>query len=247
MSVLSSHGFIPRGYMGIEPGLVAFASIRNPDRWKPEGLHAKEREIYEGLGRSHLSQFLSELLLFHIPAEERKANPEILERMLDYDEAIDHLREALHAGEIVAQFVDDRGKLEAIKREGWGTDAGLEILLCGTAQLEDGTNALRTVLLPLKNIEALARQQKSQSAAAARSGNQKIDKGGRPPEYDWGAIKAYALALIEQRGRPHKTNRLLQSNTELVEAIMNEWALEKDIHLSLPTVRKRVNLWLAEL
>jgi hypothetical protein len=71
------------------------------------------------------------------------------------------------------------------------------------------------------------------------------DKGGRPPEYDWEAVRAFTLALVKQRGKPHKTNRLLRSKTELVEAILNEWANEKDIHLAQPTVRKRVNLWLA--
>jgi hypothetical protein len=72
------------------------------------------------------------------------------------------------------------------------------------------------------------------------------DKGGRPPEYDWPAIEEYALGLVKQRGAPGRDNRRLPSKSQLVEAVLNEWA-SRDITLSEPTVRKRVGIWLKKL
>ena len=72
------------------------------------------------------------------------------------------------------------------------------------------------------------------------------DKGGRPPDYDWEAIKAYALALVQEHGKPGKGNRRLPSKDQLVDAIINEWAL-KDIDLAKSTVRRYVKKWLSEI
>jgi hypothetical protein len=72
------------------------------------------------------------------------------------------------------------------------------------------------------------------------------DKGGRPPEYDWDAVKACALGVVRERGMPGRSNRRLPSMTQLVEAIMNEWA-SKGIELAEPTVRRYVGKWLKDL
>jgi hypothetical protein len=120
-------------------------------------MHPKEREIYEGLGRSFNAQYIGDHLRVQIPADERKANPKILERLLDYNDAIYALREALHAGDFVAEFVDERGKFDFIKSEGWGGEAGLEILCCGIAWLDHGPLTVsRLVLFKTETIEAFA-------------------------------------------------------------------------------------------
>jgi hypothetical protein len=72
------------------------------------------------------------------------------------------------------------------------------------------------------------------------------DKGGRPADYDWDSIKAYALALVQEHGRPGKGNRRLSSKDELTGAIMNEWA-SKDIELAKSTVSRYVRKWLSEI
>jgi hypothetical protein len=73
-----------------------------------------------------------------------------------------------------------------------------------------------------------------------------IDKGGRPPEYNWDAIKEFTLQQIAVLGKPHKDNRLLPSKTQLVELIQAEWSEKYDQHLGYTTVRDRLNRWLAE-
>jgi len=71
------------------------------------------------------------------------------------------------------------------------------------------------------------------------------DKGGRPLEYDWEAVKEYALGLVKQHGVPGRSNRRLPSKAQLTEAILNEWA-SKGIQLAEPTVRRYVGIWLKE-
>lgn len=70
------------------------------------------------------------------------------------------------------------------------------------------------------------------------------DKGGRPQEYDWDAIKDFALSLVAQHGKPGKGNRVLPTKAQLVEAILNEWQAKKGIELAEPTVRRYVSTWL---
>lgn len=149
--------YVPREYMDTERALIRIAAVRKPDRWCLDNMHPKEREIYEGLGRIYNAQYLADHLRVQIPADERKANPEILERVLDYNDAIYALREALHAGDFVAEFVDEHGKFDFIKPEGWGGEAGLEILCCGVAWLDYGPlTASRLVLFKKETIETFA-------------------------------------------------------------------------------------------
>jgi hypothetical protein len=71
------------------------------------------------------------------------------------------------------------------------------------------------------------------------------NKGGRPPDYDWEAVKEYALGLVKQHGVPGRSNRRLPSKSQLVEAIVEEWA-KKDIQLADATVRRYVGGWLKD-
>jgi hypothetical protein len=81
---------------------------------------------------------------------------------------------------------------------------------------------------------------------AARTEAEECDKGGRPLEYDWEAVKEYALGLVKQYGAPGRSNRRLPSKAQLAEAILNEWA-SKGIQLAEPTVRRYICNWLKEL
>ena len=47
------------------------------------------------------------------------------------------------------------------------------------------------------------------------------DKGGRPQEHNWDAVKSYALAMIRKNGFPGRGNRKFPSKTQLVEDILN--------------------------
>ena len=72
------------------------------------------------------------------------------------------------------------------------------------------------------------------------------DKGGRPPEHNWDAVKDYALAMIREHGLPGRGNRKFPTKTQLVEDILNKWA-SQDLTLAETTVRRYVNRWLREL
>jgi hypothetical protein len=74
-----------------------------------------------------------------------------------------------------------------------------------------------------------------------------INKGGRPPEYDWDAIKAFALEQIKKLGKPHKNNKRLPSKTQLIELIQVEWSARYDQHPSTTSIRSHLNHWLAEV
>jgi hypothetical protein len=73
------------------------------------------------------------------------------------------------------------------------------------------------------------------------------DKGGRPIEYDWAAVKGYALGLVQKHGTPSRNNRRLPTRSQLVEAILNEWSSKYDQELSESSVRRYVRKWLSEL
>lgn len=240
--------YVPRGYIDTERALIRIATIRKPDRWHSDGMHPKEREIYAGLGQLYNAQYLGDHLRVQIPAHERKENPEILERLLDYNDAIYDLREALHAGDFVAEFVDEHGIFDFIKSEGWGGEAGLEILCCGIAWLDYGPlTASRLVLFRSETIEKFGLSLVAADVSSTAQSTLKQDKGGRPPEYDWSAIKDYVSAMVREHGRPGKNNKRLPSQQQLVEAVMDEWSGKFDQQLAESSVRRYVRRWLTEL
>ena len=73
------------------------------------------------------------------------------------------------------------------------------------------------------------------------------NKGGRPPEYDWDAMKAFALEQIRKLGKPHKNNKTLPSKAQLIETIQREWSDRFDQHPSHSSLRPRLNQWLTEM
>jgi hypothetical protein len=71
---------------------------------------------------------------------------------------------------------------------------------------------------------------------------------GRPKEYKWDTdIKDFALDLINKFGVPGEGNKKLPRNEDLVKAIQDEWAIERNIQLAPSTVRRYVSKWLSEL
>jgi hypothetical protein len=70
-----------------------------------------------------------------------------------------------------------------------------------------------------------------------------INKGGRPAEYDWAAIKAIALQKVKELGRPHKSNKRLPSMAQLIELIQADCSAEP----STTSLKEHLNQWLAEM
>jgi hypothetical protein len=145
----------PRGYIFSVDALLRIAAARHPDRWRPELLHQKEAEIYSGLGRKYKADFLELELRTQIPQAEIEGNRAIAERFFDFNDAVYDLRGALHAGDLIAEYCDERGEFGSIKSAGWGGgDEGLLALLGGTVKLEDGW--VRLVLFKIDSIDKFA-------------------------------------------------------------------------------------------
>ena len=188
----------------------------------------------------------------------------IEERLRAYEQAQLLLRAALHAGR-AHSFLQISGTGQRVEQvaASWAQenaiswfDDGRAFILTGGAErasfgpyVPGAPDDVNYIEQP-KGVWAsiLIDQQSFDTAAvdsAATSAEQK-DKGGRPPEYDWSAVKEYMLAQVNKFGVPGKTNKRLPAKADLVTLILNEWA-QKNIQLAEPTVRRYVTKWLGEL
>jgi hypothetical protein len=84
------------------------------------------------------------------------------------------------------------------------------------------------------------------AASEADAEAKEKNKGGRPQEHNWDAVKSYALALIREHGLPGPGNRKFPTKTQLVEGIVSEWAF-RGMTLAGSSVRRYVDRWLEEL
>jgi hypothetical protein len=73
------------------------------------------------------------------------------------------------------------------------------------------------------------------------------DKGGRPIEYDYKAMKAFALQKIKELGRPGKGNKRLPTKAQLIELILKEWRERYGQEPTPSLVRSHLNRWLTEV
>lgn len=147
--------FYPRGYIGTEQGILRIAKVRDPGHWLPEKIYPDEGQIWGGLGLTHNAEFLSNHLSVLVPIEQRKNDTSMIDRLYDFEDALVELRKALHSGDVVAEFLDESGKPDFILKDGWGGDAGDEILRRGIAYLADGWS--RLVLLRIDTLDELAK------------------------------------------------------------------------------------------
>lgn len=150
--MVTSVRYYPRGYIGSEGALLRIAKTRHPERWQQ--LHEKEAEIYSGLGTRYNAEVLGAILRQEIPRDALKADVAIAERLFDFEDAARDLRAALHAGDLAAEFVDERGEFGWIKSAGWGGDEGIWILFRGVVTLEDGW--VRLILFKIDAIDRFA-------------------------------------------------------------------------------------------
>jgi hypothetical protein len=129
--------YVPRGHIGSEQALVLIAKAKNPDRWRDDMLSPKEKEIYEGLGRTLNAELLGDHLRTILTKAEREDSA-VVERMCDFEDAARLLRESLHSGDISGRYLDENGNWHDVPAERWGADDGLDVLLQGFISLEEG-------------------------------------------------------------------------------------------------------------
>ena len=232
--------YVPRGYVGSEQALVLIAKENHPDRWRDDLLLDKEREIYERLGFSLNGELLGDHIKVSIAKTDRESGL-VMERVCDFEDAAHWLRENLHSGDLIGKYLDENGDWHDIPSKRWGADDGLEALLKGVVVFDEGRYLVsRLVLFSTNDLMAFVT-----SSVSSRKQRTIKNKGGRPAEYDWDAVKEFALALVKKFGPPGKANKRFPAKADLVAAIMNEWA-KRDIHLAEGTVRRYVGEWLAE-
>jgi hypothetical protein len=158
----------------------------------------------------------------------------------------------------VCELPDEHGKVR-ITDEQFGVFYGPEVavILIREADLQrliDAKHAgkKRSVQPAISDAEAelsappatVVAQQLAKVEVATDAGH---DKGGRPAEYDWPAMKAFALEQIKTFGKPHKDNKRLPSKAQLVDHIITTWADRYDQHPSRSSVRSHLNQWLTEI
>ena len=72
------------------------------------------------------------------------------------------------------------------------------------------------------------------------------NRGGRPAEYNWDAVKVYALAMIRKHGFPGPGSWKFPTQADLIKDILNQWD-SQGLTLAESSVRKYVGRWLKEL
>lgn len=251
--------YYPKGFVGIEQGALLVAKLKYRDNW--QHLLPSEAEMWSQLGHT----LNAEALLGHMGEVFRRArlnDPTVdtsgaVERVGDYNEVLNLLRQTLHAGELTAEYCDENGKFGHIRSESWGGDGALDVLRSGVAWLDEdpSTQALRLVLLrtesllkcfSLRDTDQQATLSQSQSPENAVLGTQVgRPKGGRPEEYDWPRIREFARQTVQKFGKPGRANKMLPTKEDLVRVIQEDCA-NRDLHPSAPNVRKRLAQWLEE-
>jgi hypothetical protein len=73
---------LPKGYIGTAQGILRIAKVRDPGHWLPEKIYPDERQIWDGLGITYNSEFLSNHLSVLMPIEQRKNDTSMIPESL---------------------------------------------------------------------------------------------------------------------------------------------------------------------
>jgi hypothetical protein len=159
-------------------------------------------------------------------------------------EAEAELWRALSEDRLIAEGVGADGKVVQIPSREWAhlrlfKDGGRETLRYVHSQTEPFT----AVKLRQSDLLRLWPATGESPALPATV----IDKGGRPPEYDWNAIESFMAQKIRELGKPDKNNKRLPSKAQLIELTQKEWSDRYDQHLPTTSVRSHLNQVLANM
>jgi hypothetical protein len=264
--------FLPKGYYALERAVLLLARKLDQELWDHAKMTLAEVNEYERLGETaHYAGLRKRLINIEIENDLRDRrtfelkDDSIKRRFISYHESQKLIRQALHAGELRSWSQSTRtGERSELPAESWAQENAITwfddgrayILTGGTRRtqfrlgvpglpgaLEEPDGFMATILIDQESFSSWCYSSNdSKRDIEARE----QDKGGRPPEFDWDAIKAFTLDQVREHGRPGKGNMKFPTKSQLVEMVLNEWASKKSIDLGVSTVRRYVRGWLLE-
>jgi hypothetical protein len=202
-----SQRYIPRGYSGSEQALVLIAKANHPERWRDGAMLDKEREIYDGLGRTLNAEILGDHLRVMIPEPIRSANTDVIERLCDFEDAAHRLRECLHAGDLVGKYLDEDGAWHTIPTQRWAANDGLEAILSGVVVFDEGPHLISRLILlsvdELKTALKASETHKSETDGCPpehTAPSKPRSRRGAPKQYDWDEAKQFVFGELNMYG-----------------------------------------------
>ena len=131
--------FYPKGTIGVDQAALWLARSKYPQRWDFEKMTLEERDVWQGMNVNFNGAVIDFEHSFRTKA---LGDSNSMERYCDFSEALYELRQALHAGDLIAFFIDENGKQGFVLPYSWGGDRGREVILSGIADLDDGYRRL---------------------------------------------------------------------------------------------------------
>lgn len=245
--------FIPNGFWGLPKCIWFLASRTNPPIWEPASIDPAEWSVWSNLIINHDATWIEDRVRYIYFSRKEPQPIQSVERVSSYHAAEAHLRRALYSGAVVAYFVsgapEAHGSIQHVLKEGWGTDAGQEILWRGRASLE-GEPTERVLFLDGFSyrqhfFEHQAAQDGGPTAPASSEGKAPQARRGRPPAYDWAKARAKAFEHLEYHGMPDPNDADLPSQAAL-ERLIAEFLTTAERSPSESQVREYVGKWIAE-
>ncbi|MFK4582900.1 hypothetical protein [Bradyrhizobium ottawaense] len=242
---------VPEGYYALEKAVLLIAKELDSDIWQTGKMTTNEIVAYENLGQvnhyKNLGQILDDVVANLRDRTGNLPDDTIAQRLASYEKCQGVVKEALLAGDLKSLLQFETGERVELPSKTWDQDDAIARFDDGFIWVDDApATAAPGWASILIDKDSFSDWYYSGTGPMADVEAKERDKGGRPPEYDWDAVKEYALDLVKQHGVPGRANRRLPSKSQLAEAILNEWA-SRGIQLAEPTVRRYVGNWLKEL
>lgn len=248
--------FVPNGFWGLPKCIWFLASRTNTPVWDPASIDPIEWSVWSNLIINHDATWIEDRVRYVYFIRQEPQPVQSLDRLNSYHAAEAHLRRALYAGEVVAYFVSDApetsGLIQHVLREGWGTDAGQEILWRGRASL-DGEPRERLLFLDGFSyrqhfFEPQTGSDGGTCAPASSEGKAPTQRRrGRPAGYPWNEAYAFFLNVVEYHGVPDPSDPELPTQAALEGRIADFLGQRCNRIPAVSVVRDYVSKWLRDL
>jgi hypothetical protein len=247
--------FIPKGFIGLPNAIWFLANRLQPDLWKTGWQDVEELNYWSYLRETNDAKWVEDRLRYPFFRKKMPMPAATSLRLDSYYDAENRLRQALYANDLKAYFVSDvpdtSGELQHVLPQGWGTDAGQEILWFGRADLA-GEPTTRIVFVDVYSLLThFFPGEKAPGEGAASVPPAELDRAatprgrGRPHGYDWTRAREVILAKLAYHGLPDANDPDLSSQAVL-ERVAAEFVSTADRSPAESVTRGHVTRWIAE-